>query len=48
MKSNTAYICTLTAEEQENIRKALEDAGVDAEDIERAMNSRVCDVDIIK
>ena len=43
---STAYICTLTAEQQEAIRKALEDAGFDAEDIKLAMNSRVCDVDI--
>lgn len=46
MKNNTSYICTLSDEQQEQIRKALEDAGFDAEDIELTMNSRVCDVEI--
>ena len=43
---DTTYICTLPTIEQENIRKALELAGYDSEDIELAMNSRVCDVEI--
>lgn len=43
---DTTYICTLTSEEQNEIRKALEDMGLDSEDIELAMNSRVCDVEI--
>lgn len=45
---STAYICTLPpAEKQEAIRKALENAGFSFEDIELAMNSRVCDVEVI-
>lgn len=45
---STAYICTLPAEKQEAIRKALENAGFSSEDIELAMNSRVCDVEVIR
>ena len=46
MKNNTAYICTLSDEQQKHIRKALENAGFDTEDIELAMNSRMCDIEI--
>lgn len=43
--NNTAFICTLPVEEQNRIRETLENVGVSAEDIELAMNSRVCDVE---
>ena len=44
---NTAYICTLSTIKQEEIRKTLELAGFSYEDIELAMNSRVCDVEVL-
>lgn len=45
---DTTYICTLPAEKQDAIRKALENAGFSSEDIEMAINSRVCDVEVIR
>jgi hypothetical protein len=42
------YICTLTEEKQEEIRNALVDIGLSDEDIELAMNSRVCDLEEIE
>lgn len=39
------YIATLNHEEQMRIREALLIAGIDGEDIERAMNGRICDLE---
>lgn len=41
----TAYICQLSAEYQNLIRQALTEKGIDKEDIETALNSRLCDLE---
>lgn len=40
-----AYVCTLSEHEQAEIRKKLVNAGVSGEDLELAMNSRICDIE---
>lgn len=45
MFKETAFICTLTTEEQATIRELLIFAGITGDDLELAMNSRVCDLE---
>lgn len=42
---STEFICTLPKDEQDRIHNALVDVGIDGDDLERAMNSRVCDLE---
>ena len=37
------YVCTLSERIQTEIKKKLIDAGISGEDLELAMNSRLCD-----
>ena len=46
--NDDSFICTLTEEKQEEIRNALVDIGLSDEDIELAMNGRVCDLEEIE
>lgn len=39
------YIFTMSHEEQAQIIEALHIAGIDGEDLERAMNGRICDLE---
>ncbi len=39
------YICQLSAECKNQIRQALTEKGIDKEDIETALNSRLCDLE---
>ena len=49
MTDYTDYICTLSTEFQSEIRQALIRKGISGDDLERAMNSRYCDViDILR
>jgi len=41
----TRYIWTLTAEEQQAIYAALLMAGIEGEDLELAMDGRICDLE---
>ena len=41
----TRYICTLDRDEQERILFALLMAGIEGEDLELAMNGRICDLE---
>lgn len=41
----TVYVCTLSEREQAEIKTKLVDAGVSGEDLELAMNSRLCDLE---
>ena len=45
--NKTAYICQLSAEYQAQIRQALTEKGINKEDIETALNSRLCDLEEI-
>lgn len=41
----TRYIWTLSQEEQQLIYERLLMAGIDGEDVERAMDGRICDLE---
>lgn len=41
----TRYICTLPESEQQAIYAALLEAGIHGNDLERAMNGRICDLE---
>ena len=41
---STQYVAQLSEAQQGIIRKRLENAGLDAEDVERGMDSRLCDL----
>ena len=43
--SLTVHIATLPSAQQARIRDELERAGLSHEDVERAMNSRLCDLE---
>lgn len=41
---DTRYICTLPEHERARIELALMEAGIEGDDLRRAMESRVCDL----
>ena len=41
----TVYICQLSVRYQNYIRQALTEKGINEEDIETALNSRLCDLE---
>ena len=44
-KTKTTYICTLTTADQNRMRQQLENIGLSDEDIEIAMDGRICDLE---
>ena len=44
LSRNTKYICTLPTVTQAVIMASLLNKGIDGEDLEKAMNSRACDI----
>lgn len=45
MNRRTTYICQLSAKYQDQIREKLTEKGINKEDIETALNSRLCDLE---
>jgi len=43
-ENGLSFICTLSDDEQNSIRDLLVLVGISGDDLERAMNSRVCDL----